>query len=175
MDFLKELETLNFTTDSRQRFSSKALNTPKYLEEAINFLSTSKLERSERILAALEFASRENSFILYSYSEQLIQLAESYSGNSGKRALSKIFLNYIQNPNFKVTPKQKEKIITISFLWLISNEKVAVKAFSMQTLHSLSEEYQWIRDDLKAILIKDYNLQSTGYKACSRKILKKLE
>ena len=175
MDLITEIENLDFSIKSREHFSSEILNNPYQLEEVINFLEKSEFEYSEKILAGLEFTSRKNSSILFPFSDLLIGLAGDYSGPSGKRALSKILVNYVKDPKFQLKPQQKEKIITICFNWLISEEKVAVKVFCIEILYVLSVEHTWTNDNLKAILNKDYNSQSAGYKARARKILKKLE
>ncbi|WP_010230437.1 hypothetical protein [Gillisia marina] len=96
-------------------------------------------------------------------------MSKTYSGLSGTRALSKILFNFVQLSNIHLDPNQKESIITVCFNWLIRDEKVAVKAFSMQTLFLCSHENHWIKEDLKAILIKDYSSQSAGYKLVPEK------
>lgn len=175
MNLLQELDSLDFSIKSREHFASELLKDPNKIQEAIRFLNSSEFKYSEKLLAALEFTSRKNLSILFPFLDVLIDIAKDYSGQAGRRALSKIISIFIKDTDLQLNFQQKEKIIPICFDWLLSQEKVAVKVFSMEALYLLSTEYHWVKDDLKAILIKDYNSHSAGYKARARKILKKLE
>lgn len=69
----------------------------------------------------------------------------------------------------------KERIIEACFDWMISNQKVAVKAYSMDTLYLLGKEYNWVHPELKQILQQDYTHESAGFKARAKHVLKKIK
>lgn len=67
----------------------------------------------------------------------------------------------------------KEKIIEACFDWMINDEKIAPKAYAMNSLFLLGGDYEWIHPELVMILERDYQMQSFGFKARARHILKK--
>ena len=81
---------------------------------------------------------------------------------------NKTMKNVLQNVH-------KERIIEACFDWLISNQKVAVKAYSMDTLYLLGKEYNWVHPELKQILQQDYTHESAGFKARAKHVLKKIK
>ena len=82
-----------------------------------------------------------------------------------------------QNNTIKkvLTPLYKERIIEACFDWMISDQKVAVKAYSMTTLFILGKDYNWVHLELAQILENDYHLQSAAFKARARHVLKKIK
>ena len=74
-----------------------------------------------------------------------------------------------------LTEKHKEKIIEACFDWMINDEKIAPKAYSMNALYLLGSEYDWIHPELALILERDFQMQSSGFKARARHILKKIK
>lgn len=69
----------------------------------------------------------------------------------------------------------KERIIEVCFDWMIKDEKIAPKAYSMTTLFLFGKEYDWVHPQLKQILQQDYSHQSAGFKARARMVLKKIK
>ncbi len=69
----------------------------------------------------------------------------------------------------------KERIIEACFDWMINDEKIAPKAYSMNSLYILGTEYDWIHPELAIILERDFQMQSSGFKARARHILKKIK
>jgi hypothetical protein len=66
----------------------------------------------------------------------------------------------------------KERIIEACFDWLINDEKVAPKAYAMQTLYLLGQDYDWINPELQQVLSGDFHKESAGFKARARHILR---
>lgn len=71
--------------------------------------------------------------------------------------------------------KHKEKIVEACFDWLINDGKIAPKAYAMQTLYLLGTDMPWIYPELAFILERDFQMQSAGYKARARPILKRIK
>jgi len=69
----------------------------------------------------------------------------------------------------------KERIIEVCFDWMIKDEKIAPKAYSMNTLFIFGKEYDWVHSELKQILEQDYSYQSAGFKARAKHIIKKIK
>lgn len=73
-----------------------------------------------------------------------------------------------------LTPLHKERIIEACFDWMINDEKVAPKAYSMSSLYLLGKEFDWVHPELATILERDFYIQSAAFKARARHILKKI-
>jgi hypothetical protein len=58
---------------------------------------------------------------------------------------------------------------------MINDEKIAPKAYAMNTLFLLGTDYDWIHPELALILERDFQMQSSGFKARARHILKKIK
>nr|WP_279309213.1 adenylosuccinate lyase [Psychroserpens sp. SPM9] len=74
-----------------------------------------------------------------------------------------------------LVPKYKERIVEACFDWMINDEKIAPKAYAMNALFLLGQDYEWIHPELVMILERDYQMQSSGFKARARHILKKIK
>jgi hypothetical protein len=74
-----------------------------------------------------------------------------------------------------LSPIPREKIIEACFDWMINDEKIAPKAYAMNTLFLLGRDYDWIHPELVMILERDYQMQSSGFKARARRILKQIK
>jgi hypothetical protein len=58
---------------------------------------------------------------------------------------------------------------------MINDEKVAPKAYSMNTLYLFGREFEWIHPELVMILERDFQMQSAAFKARAKQILQKLK
>lgn len=67
-----------------------------------------------------------------------------------------------------------KRIVAFCFDCMIEDEKVAPKAYSMQTLFLFGQDNDWIHPELKLIIERDYPKQSAAFKARARHILKKI-
>ena len=74
-----------------------------------------------------------------------------------------------------MSQEHKEKIIEACFDWLIRDEKIAVKVYSMNSLYFLGTEFDWIHPELVQILEKNYPTGSKGYQARSRSIFDRIK
>ena len=85
---------------------------------------------------------------------------------------------YSKRPNTlqkMLTPTHKKLIIEACFDWMISDHKVASKAYAMETLYLFGKENDWIHPELTLILEQDFPTQSAGFKARARRTLKKMK
>lgn len=75
--------------------------------------------------------------------------------NSKKDSLVKQFLK----------KEHIDLIIETGFDWLISNHKVATKAYTMNALYIFGKNYDWVHEELKLILQQNIPKESAAYKA----------
>jgi hypothetical protein len=80
-----------------------------------------------------------------------------------------------KSKTIKLSESQETKIIETCLDWLIQDEKVAAKAYSMITLYNFGKKYSWINEELKTILSQDFFKHSAAYKAAAKDILRKLK
>lgn len=113
--------------------------------------------------------------LLLPYLDDFISKIPFYKNDSAIRPASKICMFLSKSKTIKLAEVQEIKIIETCLDWLIQDEKVATKAYSMRALHQFGKKYPWINDELKTILSQDYPNHSAAYKAVAREILKKLK
>jgi hypothetical protein len=85
---------------------------------------------------------------------------------------------YSKQPNKIQTalkPIHKERIVEVCFDYMINDEKIAPKAYAMNTLFLLGKNIDWIYPELVMILERDFQMQSSGFKARAKHILKKIK
>lgn len=74
-----------------------------------------------------------------------------------------------------LTNQQKDTIIEVCFDWLITPQKIAVRAYSMNTLYYFGLEKDWIHPELKHLIETKIIHESKGCKARGRIILEMIE
>ncbi len=88
--------------------------------------------------------------------------------------MSKICLFLSKSKTVILTENYEQQIIETCLDWLIQDEKVAAKAYSMRALLNFSKKHKWIIPELQNILSQDYPNHSAAYKAAAKDVLKKL-
>lgn len=58
---------------------------------------------------------------------------------------------------------------------MINDEKIAPKAYSMNSLYLLGQDYDWIHPELVLILERDFQMQTSGFKARAKHIIRKIK
>ena len=86
--------------------------------------------------------------------------------------ISTIYNSEISHPiHTTITNQQVNTIIETCFDWLITPQKVAVKAYSMTTLYYFGLQTDWVHTALTDIIKKDIPHQSKAYAARGKKLL----
>lgn len=179
----KELNYVSALRTSRLRFANIVMANPETISPLIDIVFLNDKKISPRAAWVLEFAFKDDFTILFPYLDSFTENLSHLKLNSSIRPCAKIIEIlidlYYKNKNTEVrkelTEDYKSRIIEACFDWMITEQKVAVKAYSMNTLYQLGTEYDWIHPELKTIMQRDYSSQSAGYKARSRHVLAKIE
>ena len=124
---------------------------------------------------SLELIFEIKSELILPYINEFIEKIGQYKNHSAIRPVSKICLFLSKSKTIKLTENQETKIIETCLDWLIQDEKVAAKAYSMITLYNFGKKYSWINEELKTILSQDFFKHSPAYKAAAKDILRKLK
>jgi hypothetical protein len=98
-----------------------------------------------------------------------------FKDDSAIRPISKICMFLSKSKTIKLTENQETKIIETCLDWLIQDEKVATKAYSMRALYNFGKKHSWINEELKTILSQDFFKHTAAYKAAAKDILRKLK
>ena len=174
-----ELNDVNHSREKRILFSNIIINEPKMLSSLLEIVFEVDDKISCRAAWVLEFVCGAKLEVLTPYLEFFTSQLKKVHLDSAVRPLAKIceyiavdcYNNKLSILKLPLINIYKEHIIEACFDWLINDEKIAVKAYAMHTLFLFGKEFEWIHPELKIILEKDYESQSSGYKARARKIM----
>jgi len=174
-----DLLQLNTTPENRKFFTQKLLVSPQLIEVVPVFILDEHKDVSGKAARALELVCQKDAALIFQHKKQLFEIASTAKKDDVIRPLAKIFElwtldHFSKNPTIQLQTKDQEKITAICFDWLISPQKVAPQAYSMQTLYLLGTKTAWIHPELKLILEQNYARGTSGYKARARKILQKI-
>ncbi|GAA3516701.1 hypothetical protein GCM10022393_33520 [Aquimarina addita] len=182
IDLVNEIKKVNHSQEKRNNFTSLLVEHPDLLPELISICAQVDKEISCRASWGLEFLCRHDIKTILPHLDAIIAILPVVYQHPAVRPMAKI-CEYLIFSYYKTrsstTRKQlhqihREKITEACFDWLISDQKVATKAYAMTSLYQLGTEFTWIHPELKIILEKDYPKNSAAYKARARMILKKL-
>lgn len=101
-----------------------------------------------------------------------------YKHEGAIRSISKICLfsvqNHLKQRNGFLSDEQLQQIIEACFDWLITDAKVATKAYAMRALYLAGKSNDWIYPELQVILTQGFPQHSAGYQAAAKEILQKI-
>ncbi len=178
-----ELNYVNHSREKRNYYSKIVLNNLELLPTLLAVVFTVDDKISPRAAWLFEFVARERLDAILPYLDMYTEKMHTVHLDPAVRPIAKVAeylieAYYHKNPNQtkeKLTKKQREKITETCFDWMISDQKVAVKAYSMRSLFLLGTEFDWIHDELYLILERDYASQSAAFKARARELMKRLK
>ncbi|WP_439152465.1 adenylosuccinate lyase [Winogradskyella sp.] len=177
-----ELNYVDATRECRTKYADIVSNDLQLLKPLMNIIFMVGDKLSTRAAWVFEFVVTKDIDLMAPYLEDFVSNISKLQLDSSVRPMAKvtemIITNYYSNLNSKIrenlTHRQREQIVEACFDWMIRDEKVAVKVYSMSSLYLLGTEFDWIHDELKTILQQDYNQQTAAFKARARHVLKKL-
>jgi len=161
---------------NRQRVSNLVLETPELLPFLIEIVFEIKNKTSTKAAWVLELVCADKLDWLAPHLDYFIENIGIIEHDSAVRPISKIcnFLAISYNSKkksvikIKLTSNHIEKIIETGFDWMISQHKVATKAYTMNTLFLLGKNHNWVHEELKLIILQNISKESAAYKARGR-------
>lgn len=138
---------------------------------------------SVKVSWVLDFVSREKLEWFYPHLDFFTDNISNVKHDSIVRPVARICELLAKAYNSKkdtevnkyLTKSHIDKIVETGFDWMISDQKVAVKAYTMEALFLFGKEIDWVHEELKLILAQDISNGSPAYKARAKKILKWIE
>jgi hypothetical protein len=146
----KNLDYVNAYRENRLKGAQTILENPDYFPELISVCFDINDKNTHKACWILEFVSYEKLEWLQPHLDFFCSNLKKLKDESSIRPIA-------------------------NFDWLITDTKVAAKAYSMRTLHILGKYYDWIHPELQIILTKDYANHTAAYKAVAREVLKKIK
>jgi len=179
-------EKLNDVDSSRKKRIEHAhfvINDPELIEKLMEVLFMVDDKMSCKAAWVLEFACNEDLEVLLPYLDIFTENIHKVQLDSAVRPVAKICellaktIYSKENNSVKsaLQFKHKEKIIETCFDIMINDEKIAPKAYAMNTLYLFGKDFDWIHPELLQILERDFPNQSAGFKARARHILNKIK
>jgi hypothetical protein len=178
----KELNYVNHSREKRKFYANLVIDQPELIPQLLEVLFMVNDKISPRAAWVLEFFCNDHLEKFIPYLDILLPQLKHIKLDSALRPCAKI-CEYIAKAysgkekntvKTSLTNSQKEQIIEACFDWMITEQKVAVKAYSMTTLYLFGKEFDWIYPELRIILERDFSFQSAAFKARARQILKKI-
>jgi len=181
-EFYEELSYVNASRENRLKYANMVLKDMSLFPKLIDIMFRVDDKVSSRAAWVFEFVCAEYIYAIIPYLNTFTSNLKKVHLDSAVRPISKVcgFIAstyYSKDPNtLKKALKTQhiERIIEACFDWIINNEKIAPKAYAMDTLFLFGKDYDWIRPELAQILQQDFPTQSAGYKVRAKRILKKI-
>lgn len=172
--FYNQIIKSNAGTNSRNSLTNLVLENQYLLEDLIQISLTLSDKNHHKAVWIVEMLAESNVQILQPFTTVLIEKFSKYIHQSAVRGISRVSYFFATSNAISLTQNQEEKNIEYCLDGLIGDAKIAPKVYNMYTLSFYSTKHEWIKDELKNILEKDFASQSAGYKAAAREVLKKI-
>lgn len=178
----KELNYVDHSREKRLYYANLAIGNPEMVQPLLEILFEVDDKISCRAAWVFEFLCGEKLEEIIPHLDLFTQNMSRVHLDPAVRPVAKI-CEYLTKAYYgkedtkikeQLTEAHKEKIIEACFDWMINDEKIAPKAYSMNSLYLLGTEYDWIHPELAMILERDFQMQSSGFKARARHILKRI-
>jgi len=181
--FIKILNSGSNKLSYREKLVNACIEVPSWNLILIKNMGKIDQEKSNFYARIFELACKENLEIVIPYLDHFCDLLAILKMHGVIRSCAKIcelmMIEYFVKNNLlfhnSIQNKHLEKIIEAGFNWMITDQKIAVQAYTMQTLYLLGTKYDWIHIELAIILEKNISRGSTGYINRGRKVLKAIE
>lgn len=181
-DLYKSIENSTAHRPSRDFNSNLIFENLELLPDLMAIVLDVKDKNYHKACWILELVYEKQIDRISPYLDIFCETLSSYSHDGAVRSISKICMfsahNYIQKQKSGecfLTEKQLELMVEACFDWLISDMKVASKAYSMRALFEFGKVKDWIYPELKVILTQDYANHTAAYKAACKDILKRIK
>jgi len=178
-----ELNYVNHSREKRLHYANLVINNPDLIPELLEILFMADDKISCRAAWVFEFMCGEKLEAIIPYLDDFTLNMHKVYLDSAVRPVAKVCEYLVKayyskeknNIQTALKPIHKERIVEVCFDYMINDEKIAPKAYSMNTLFLLGRDIDWIHPELVMILERDFQIQSSGFKARAKHILKKIK
>ena len=168
-EILSQLETTDAIRSNRIRVSELILQNQQNFLPLLEIVLDVNNKTSIKAAWILEFVFIKKPDWLFSHLDLFTKNIKNVHFGSAVRPVSKICQLLIKQndktPILALTNIHKEQIIETAFDWMISDHKVAIKAYAMNTLYNLGKQFDWIHEELTQIITNNMDKESAAYKS----------
>ena len=165
--------------ESRIRAATWVLEHPDYFKALLEHAMSDHKRQSVQAAWALEFVYLERPEELWAELDFFFQELHHPKNDSIVRPISHICemlcISYYKKQEAVLLDcfvnTHKKKLIDVSFDWMISDQKVACEVRAMTCLYFLGTEFDWIHEELEAIIMRKITNSSAAYTSRGRKTL----
>ena len=175
MIFFNRIAVSNASTNCRNGLRDFVLKNSDTMPDLIAIGTDLNNKNHYKAVWIIEMLAEHSAKILIPFVEIICETMAHYKHESAIRGMSRVAYFLSTSKDIALTANQKEKLIEICLDWFIGDVKVAPKAYAMYTLCHYAQKEDWIKEELRQIIDKDYLSQSAGYKAAAREVLKKIK
>lgn len=176
--FYAELDNVNHSREKRHYYTQIIRSQPDLMRIALEILFMVDDNRSNRAGWLVEFVTKSDITMILPHLDYLTAHIHTVYQDSALRPVAKV-CEYLAVSYYKerdmstqkfIQPEHKKRITEAAFNWLLTDQKVAIKAYSLTTLYYLGTENDWIHEELLCIIENQYATTSAAFKARSRHI-----
>ncbi|MDB9960563.1 adenylosuccinate lyase [Oceanihabitans sp.] len=179
----QELNYVNHSREKRLYYANLVIENPDLIPKLLKILFMVDDKISPRAAWVFEFMCDKHLEEAIPYLDDFTENMHKVHLDSAVRPVAKVCeylvkAYYSKSANriqTELLPKHRQKIIEVCFDYMINDEKIAPKAYSMNSLFLLGKDYNWIHPELVLILERDFQMQSSGFKARARHIIRKIK
>lgn len=177
-----ELNFVNHSRANRLKYAHMVIAEPQLIPKLLDILFMVDDKVSCKAAWVFEFMCGEKLENIIPYLDRFTDNMHKVHLDSAVRPIAKV-CEYVIKAFYSKTPNSiqsaltvahRTKIVEACFDWMINDEKIAPKAYAINTLYLLGKDMDWIHPELSLILERDFHMQSSGFKARARHILKKI-
>lgn len=181
--FIKILKSDSEKLNYRDKLLYACIENPSWMSILMKNMANIEDENSNFHARVFELVCKKDLELVIPYIDDFCNLLTKVKMHGVVRSCAKLcelmMIEYFVKNNLlfhsSIQDKHLQKIIEAGFNWMITDQKIAVQAYTMQTLYLLGTKYDWIHIELALILEKNIPTGSTGYKNRGRKVLKAIE
>ena len=174
MTFLNRISKSNASTNCRNGNRDLVLQNPGLMADLVAYGTDLTSKNQYKAVWIIEMLAETHTSMLMPHIDVICKTIPNYKHESSIRGMSRVAFFLSTSKAISLTENQQEKMIEICLDWLIGDAKIAPKVYAMYTLGHYAREHDWIKEELKNIINKDFAHQSAGYKAAAREVLRKI-
>ncbi|WP_405210649.1 adenylosuccinate lyase [Dokdonia sp. Asnod2-E02] len=179
-ELYKDLDYVNHSREKRAYYAQLIVDNPGAMRHVLEILFMVDDPRSNRAGWLAEFATKMNITIILPHLDYFTKHMHTVYQDSALRPVAKICeyltISYYteKHPETRkmLLSSHKNCIIECGFDWLITDQKVAVKAYTLTSLYHLGTETDWVHPELKRFMEDGYHTGSAAFKARCRHVKK---
>lgn len=176
--FRKKIANSTAHRPIRDELSGQVFNNPVLFQELIEMALDLPDKNHHKACWTLELVLEKEIDWLKDFLPRFCETLPLYKHEGAVRSVSKICLfsvkNHLKRRQGFLSPAQLQQITEACFDWLITDTKVASKAYAMRTLYLIGKGEDWIYPELQVILQQGFALHSAAYKSAAKEILQKI-